>query len=431
MAILDPQVETVARESIEQIQLERLQATLNRVYRHVRYYRQALDQAGVMPEDIGALADLQRLPLTGRDDLLNHQPYDLFAVPLRDVVRLHPAAGAGGPVVVGYTQNDIGIWTRMAARALVSAGVGRDDVIHLSLDYATNAAALGTQSGAEVLGASIIPCSGLALDRQVELMRHYRVTVLVATPTQALQLGKIIDAVGPGAFSLKTALIVGEVWSGELREQIQSLLSADAFASYGLSEMAIPGMATECCEHNGLHISEDNVLAEIIDPATGENLPMGERGELVLTTLTREAAPMIRYRTGDLTALRAESCACGRTTLRMEPAHARADDVVILNGTRLAPSQIEEVFDRLIPGAPFQIVIRARDGQDELEIVAGVDTSRFEDKIRSLQTLGKQLEAEVYEHLGLRAFVRLAEAAYLHGVPRLQDCRAAASGKEG
>jgi phenylacetate-CoA ligase len=409
MAILDPRTETANRENIRQTQLERLQATLNRAYRHVALYREKLDNAGILPESVRSLEDLSRLPCTTREDLLGHQPFGLFAVPLRDVVRLHPAMGAGGPIVVGYTHNDIAIWTRMAARALSSAGVTKEDVIQISLDYAQGAAGMGAQSGAEHLGASVIPASGLAPRRQAQILSNYRVTVLIATPSQALHLGQFLRDVDRPSLSLRRVLIVGQVWSPQLREEIELLLAVEAFASYGLSEMAVPGLATECDHRKGLHLAEDNVLAETLDPATGRPVAPGQPGELVLTTLTREAVPMIRYRTGDITVLHESPCACGRTMLRMEPTHARADDTVIVNGTRVAPHQVEDVVEDVLPGAACTLSVSNQEGMEELEIRIAIDPSRFADEMRHMEMLRHHIKAHILEHLGLRATVRFVE----------------------
>jgi phenylacetate-CoA ligase len=423
MSIFEPKKETASREEIRQIQLERLQATLTRTYRHVPYYRDLFDSVSLLPEDISNRRDLTRLPCTSRADLLVHQPYGLFAVTLHEVLRLHPAAGAGGPVVVGYTRNDIAYWSEMSARALSAAGVNKEDVIQLSLDYSQSASAIGAQSGAEVLGSSVLPCSDLAPERQAEIMRNFRATVLVATPSQAIQLGHVLRNMGPGTMTLRIAFIVGEVWSDSLRKEIEEALQVRAFGSYGLSEMAVPGLASECEEHNGLHIAEDHVLAEIIDPLTGESLPYGEYGELVLTTLTREAVPLLRYRTGDLTTLHESECACGRTLARMEPAHARADDVVIVGGVRLSPAQIKEVIHAIAPELPFSAEVNARDGQDRLDIMIGIGKKYFRDETRWMEQLRWRLEAAINKHLGIRAVVYLVEPDYIKEKPLLSDNR--------
>lgn len=413
MAIYEARNEAAGREALSQKQLERLQAVLNRTYRHVPYYREAFDRAGVAPEDVRSLDDLARLPLTGREDLLAHQPYGMLAVPLHDVLRLHPAAGAGGPIVVGYTANDLAIWRDMAARALTSAGVAKDDVVQISLDYALDPAASGAQAGAEALGASVIPCSRLSPERQAQVLRNYRATVLVATPSQALQIARVIVGADPAELSLRAALVVGEVWSAELRQEIELSLRVAAFASYGMSEMAVPGLATECEHHLGLHISEDHVLAEVVDPATGEPAAPGTQGELVLTTLTREAAPMIRYRTGDLTVLDPAPCPCGRTLVRMAPTHARADDVLIVDGMRVTPGQVRELVREVATDAPCLILTETENDREQLVVRVGIAPARFEDEIKHLEALRRGVQDRLFEQLGLYASVRLAEAAHV------------------
>lgn len=409
MAMMDARIEAASREDIRQTQLERLQATLNRAYRHVALYREKFDEANLLPEDIHSIDDLARVPFTSRMDLLEHQPYGLFAVALRDIVRLHPSAGAGGPIVVGYTQNDISVWTRMAARALVSAGVTSDDVLQISLDYALNAAGMGAQSGAEFLGASVIPSCGLAPQRQAEVMLQYRATVLVATPSQALHLGRYMRDTQRPELSLRCAFIVGQVWSEELRQEIEALLGVQAFGSYGLSEMAVPGLATSCERHCGLHVSEDNVLVELVDPESGVPLAEGETGELVLTTLTREGTPMIRYRTGGLARLHREPCACGRSLIRMEPARQRTDDMVVVGGTRVAPRQVEEVVHHVLADVACTLNVLEEGDEEVLEVRIPIDFSQFEDETKHLETLREHVKAHIFEHLGLRAVVRLVE----------------------
>lgn len=409
MSIHHPKIETADRDYLRQIQIERLQATANRAYRHVPYYRDLFDQAGFLPEDIHSLEDLARLPLTRREDLVAHQPYGLFAVPLHDVLRLQPAAGAGGPIVVGYTRNDIANWTQMAERAFVCAGISSTDVIQISLDYALDSAAMGAQSGAEALGASVIPCPGLSPERQAEVMRAYRATVLVATPTQALQLGRVVQNLEATALSLRVALIVGEVWSSELRQEIEDALKVEAFASFGLSEMTAPGLATECSEHQGLHLSEDHVLVETVDPQTGQPVADGELGELVLTTLTREAVPLLRYRTGNLTRLIQEPCPCGRTLLRFALTSERSDDIFLVNGVRVSPHQINEVVHDLVPGADVSMDVIEEEGVEELRISISIGASWTGSEMRDLELTRAHVRLHVFERLGLHARIRLVE----------------------
>ncbi|MFW6286393.1 MAG: phenylacetate--CoA ligase family protein [Candidatus Sumerlaeota bacterium] len=411
MPIQDEKNECMERGALRQFQLERLQATLNRACRHVTFYHDLLDKAGLLPEDTASLEDLSRLPLTSRADLLGHQPYGLFAVPLHDVLRLHPAAGAGGPIVVGYTRNDLTLWSRMAARALSSAGVVSTDVVQITLDYGVDPAAFGAQQGAEMLGASVIASPNLSPERTAEVMRSYRATALVATPAQAMQLGRVMRDESLAESSLRVVLIVGEVWSEDLRSEIEAALGVEAFGSYGVSEMAVPGLATECEHRCGLHLAEDNVLAETIDPETGRPVAPGERGELVLTTLTREAVPLIRYRTGDLTILHDAKCECGRTTMRFEPTHARSDDIVIIGGIRVAPDQIDEIVQDLLPGAAWAMEVQRDDeGMEQLEIRLALGSTWVGNVIRDLEMHRDHVKLHARERLGVEPVVRIVES---------------------
>ncbi len=411
MAIQDEKNECMDRDALRQMQLERLQATLNRTCRHVTYYHDLFEQAGLLPEDIGSLDDLARIPLTSRADLLEHQPYGMFAVPLHDVLRLHPAAGAGGPIVVGYTRNDLTLWSRMAARALHSTGINKSDVVQITLDYGIDPAAFGAHQGAESLGASVIASPNLSPQRTAEVMRSYRATALVATPAQAVQLGRILRDEPPAESSLRRVLIVGEVWSDALRNEIEESMQVEAYGSYGVSEMAVPGLATECEHRCGLHLSEDNVLAEVIDPETGRPVGPGERGELVPTTLTREAVPLIRYRTGDLTVLHEDKCQCGRTTMRFEPTHARSDDIVIVGGIRVSPEQIDEIVQDLLPGSEWAMeTVTTSTGVEQLEIRLALGSTWVGNVIRDLEMHREHVRLHARERLGLEPVVKIVES---------------------
>ena len=329
MAIFDQDAEQMDREELAQMQLERLQATLTRVYKNVTFYKKKFDELGFLPEDCQSLEDLARLPFTTRHDLARAYPYEMFAVPLREVVRIHSSTGSpGNPIVMGYTSRDLRHWAKLAARILTAAGVDRDDVVQVTLSYSLLTSAFGLHYGVELLGASVIPSGPGFTARQVQVMRDYRTTVLVSTPSYALVLADEMEALGvdPKNLHLKLALLAGEPWTEAMRAEIEARLFCAALDHYALSEAMGPGVAGECAAHplGGMHISEDHFLPQVIDPVTGELLPEGELGELVITTLTREATPLVRFRTGDLVRLFYEPCPCGRTLARMSRIEGRS-----------------------------------------------------------------------------------------------------------
>jgi len=339
--------ETLPREEIEQLQLERLQAVLNRVYRNVGFYRRLFDEAGISPEEITSLDDLGRIPFTDRETLRVNQPYGMFALPLREVVRLQTTSGTTGePIVVGYSSNDVEHWTELMARSLYAAGVSKEDVVQIAFDYGLFTGALGFHYGAERIGATVIPCSRLSPEKQVEIMRNYKTTALACTPSFALQIAETVErsGVAPAELSLRVGIFGAEPWPESVREKIEDTLHITAIDCYGLSEVIGPGVSVECERKNGLHIFEDHFIAEVIDPSTGERLPDGQMGELVLTTITKEAFPLIRYRTGDLTSLDRSPCPCGRMTVRMSRVMERTDNMVVVRGVNIFPSQIERIL---------------------------------------------------------------------------------------
>ena len=322
MAIYDREAEQMARGELAQLQLERLQATLTRVYKNVTFYKKRFDAMGFLPEDCLSLEDLRRLPFTTRHDLARAYPYEMFAVPLREVVRIHSSTGSpGNPIVMGYTARDLRHWARLAARVLTAAGVDRDDVVQVTLSYGLLTSAFGLHYGVELLGASVIPTGPGATARQVQIMRDYRTTVLVSTPGYARIIADQLEKSGMDAKNLflKVGLFAGEPWTEAQRRDIESRLFLKALDNYALSEAMGPGVAGECEHRAGMHVNEDHFLAEIIDPASGEVLPEGAMGELVLTTISREATPLVRFRTGDLTRLDYAPCQCGRTMARLSP----------------------------------------------------------------------------------------------------------------
>jgi len=414
MNIWDPTHECMSRDELEQLQLERLQATVNRVYKNVTAYRKKFDAMGIIPEDINSLEDLTKLPFTTKEDLRINYPYGMFAVPLREVVRIHSSSGTTSkPIVVGYTKNDIRNWSNLVARFMTAAGVTRDDLVQITFRYGLFTGAFGVHYGAEAIGASVIPMSTGNTDKQILIMQDYKTTVLVSTPSYALELARRIHLAGidPKTLSLKTGLFGGEPWSEKMRQELETGLSLSATDNYGLSEVIGPGVAGECLCKNGMHIHEDAFIAEIIDPATGSLLPAGREGELVLTTLVKEAFPMIRYRTGDITGLDYNRCDCGRTTARMRRVVRRSDDMLIIRGVNVYPSQIEETIFQVAQGAaPYQIIVERKEAMDSIEVVIEVTDKIFSLELKRQRSFLEMVRKRLASVTGIGVAVKLVEA---------------------
>lgn len=412
--IYDMDYETLPREALEAIQLRRLQATLQRVYATVPFYRKRFDDVGFRPSDLKSLEDLRRVPFTTKQDLRDNYPYGLFAVPMENVVRIHASSGTTGkPTVVGYTARDIETWATLMARSLSAAGATRGDIIHNAYGYGLFTGGLGVHYGAEKLGASVIPISGGNTKRQIMIMKDFGATILTCTPSYALHLAEVAHEMGVNFKDLKfkAGLFGAEPWSEKMREEIERKLHLSALDIYGLSEVIGPGVAVECLEAKaGLHIFEDHFIAEIIDPNTGEVLPPGSRGELVFTSITKEAFPVIRYRTRDITSLNPEPCVCGRTFLRMNRVSGRSDDMLIIRGVNVFPSQIESVLMEIQGVEPhYQLIVDREDNLDRLTVLVEVGESAFSDKVKTLQDLEKIITKNIKEYLGVSAKVKLVE----------------------
>jgi phenylacetate-CoA ligase len=369
----EEEIETLPRVGLESIQLRRLQHLVARVYRTVAPYRRKMEEAGVRPEDIKTLADLRKLPFTVKNDLRDNYPFGLFTVPMEEIVRVHASSGTTGKsTVVGYTQKDIETWAGVMARALTCAGAHRGDMVHNAYGYGLFTGGLGAHYGAERLGATVIPVSGGNTKRQITIMQDFGSTVLLSTPSYALNLAEAMDALGvdPASLSLRVGIFGAEPWSENMREEVERKLNLKAVDIYGLSEVMGPGVAMECLRtERGMHIFEDHFLPEIIDPDTGEVLPEGEKGELVFTTLTKEAFPIIRYRTKDISRLIYEPCACGRTLVRMEKVTGRTDDMLIIRGVNVFPSQVEHVLMSIEGVEPhYQIVVEREGNLDTMTV---------------------------------------------------------------
>ncbi len=345
-------------------QLERLQTTVNRAYRKVDFYRKTFDQLGLKPDVISELSDISKLPFTNKSDLRENYPYGMFAVPLRDIVRIHSSSGTTGkPTVVGYTRNDLENWNNLVARVMTAGGVSKDDIVHVSFTYGLFTGGFGLHYGAETLGASVIPVSSGNTQRQINIMQDYKSTTLVCTPSYALHIAETMEKMGinRNELSLKYALLGSEPWGDKIRMEIQDRLGVIATDNYGLSELMGPGISGECICQDGLHINEDFFYPEIIDPLTLKPLPEGEYGELVLTTLKREAMPLLRYRTRDVTRIYRDECPCGRTLIKMEKPQGRTDDMLIINGVNVFPSQVEEALSKVQGVSPhYMIFVRKK-----------------------------------------------------------------------
>jgi phenylacetate-CoA ligase len=412
--IYNEEFETLPREAIDALQLKRLQQVVGRVYHTVGFYRKAFDNAGVTPDDIRSLDDLKRLPFTCKQDLRDNYPFGLFTVPMSNIVRLHASSGTTGkPTVVGYTQRDIETWATLMARSFVAAGLNKNDIIHNAYGYGLFTGGLGAHYGAEKLGASVIPMSGGSTKKQIMLLQDFGPTAICCTPSYLLFLAEAGKEMGVDMKSLRlrVGILGAEPWSERMREQIERELDITALDIYGLSEIMGPGVAMECIEgRNGLHIYEDNFIVETIDPATGQVLPHGTPGELVFTTITKEAFPLIRYRTKDISRLMPQVCKCGRTFVRMERVSGRSDDMLIIRGVNVFPSQIESVLLDIDGLEPHYRLIVDRDGSlDTLEVQVEVSEKMFSDEIRKLQNMEKRITKDIKDYLGVTAKVKLVE----------------------
>lgn len=413
MLYWDQEKECMPRENLQELQLRRLKETVYRVYAFVPAYRAKMDAAGIKPDDINFLSDIKFLPFTTKQDLRDNYPFGLFALPMSEVVRIHSSSGTTGkPTVVGYSRKDLDTWAELMARAIYSAGGRKRSVIQNAYGYGLFTGGLGMHYGAEKIGASVIPSSGGNSKRQIMLMQDFGTTLLTCTPSYALFLAEIMKEMGidPQELKLEAGVFGAEPWSENMRRELESKLQITAFDIYGLSEIIGPGVAIECDRKKGLHIAEDHFIPEIIDPVTQEILPAGSQGELVLTTITKEALPIIRYRTRDLTILNHEICACGRTHVRMHKVLGRSDDMVIIRGVNVFPSMVESVLLN-IPGVePFYLLVVDRiDNLDILEVQVEVSEEIFSDEVRKLEGLGKHITKELESALGVSVKVRLVE----------------------
>lgn len=413
MEFFQKDIETMPRRAIEALQLERFKAIVNYAYDNVPFYKRKLDAVGVKPSHIRTLKDVRLLPLTTKDDFRDNYPYGLFARPMRDIVRVHASSGTTGkPVVVGYTKNDLDVWSDIVARFIVASGGRSDDIVQNAFGYGLFTGALGLHMGWEKVGATVVPISSGNTERQIMLMQDFGVTALVATPSYGLYIGETMARMGvdPSALKLRLGFFGAEASTKETHEQLAKLLHITTNDNYGLTEVMGPGVAGECALKTGMHIAEDHFLAEIVDPDTFEPLPEGETGELVLTTLTKEGVPVLRYRTKDLTRILKQPCPCGRTMARMEKVVGRTDDMLIIRGVNVFPSQIESVLMEMDEVAnSYEIVVDRIGHMDSLEVLIEITDGKLLLDYGELETLREKIRARLRQVLQLDVKVKLVE----------------------
>ncbi|BAZ99830.1 MULTISPECIES: phenylacetate--CoA ligase [Methanothermobacter] len=415
--IWNPEAECMSQEEKQELQLRRLQNTVKRAYENVPYYNKRLKDAGVFPEDIETLDDIEKLPFTTKNDLREAYPFGMFAVPDEEIVEVHTSSGTTGkPVVSGYTSRDLEIWSEVMARALTMGMATRKDRIQNCYGYGLFTGGLGVHYGGQKIGATVIPISAGNTKRQIEIMQDFGTTVITCTPSYALYLAEVLEKEGVdiGELNLKSGIFGAEMWTEEMRETIEARLGLTALNIYGLTEIIGPGVAMECTEKKGLHIAEDHFYPEIIDPKTGEKLPNGTKGELVLTTLTREGMPVLRFRTKDITALRDGECGCGRTLVRMDRITGRSDDMLKIRGVIVFPSQIERALLKIKGLEPhYQIVVTRPEFLDELEVQVEASPELFSDEVKHVEEAKRMIEKHIHSEIGLRVNVTLVEPGSL------------------
>lgn len=398
---------------MRELQSERLISTVKRIYYNVPFYREKMQKKGIEPGDIKSVDDLSKLPFTYKQDLRDNYPYGMFAVPMNEIIRIHASSGTTGKkTVVGYTRNDIDKWAEVMARTFVSAGASQESIIQVAYGYGLFTGGLGAHYGAERVGASVIPISGGNTMRQLEIMKDFGTTLLACTPSYALYLAEELEAAGikKSDLKLKSGVFGAEPWSENMRKELEQRLGIIAMDIYGLSEVMGPGVASECMCKTGLHVQEDHFIPEIIDPETEDVLPPGSTGELVFSTITKEGLPLLRYRTRDLSSLDYGKCDCGRTTVRMSKVKGRSDDMLIIRGVNVFPSQIETVLLELGETAPHYLLIVDRvDNLDILEVQVEMNQEMFSDEVKRIEDLERKIKKEIENTLGISAKVRLVE----------------------
>lgn len=413
MGYWNPTFECMSRDEMRNVQSERLVDTVKRVYYNVPFYRDKMQKAGLEPGDIKGIEDLPKLPFTHKQDLRDTYPYGMFAVPMREIVRIHASSGTTGhKTVVGYTRRDIDTWAEIMARTLTCAGADNHSFIQIAYGYGLFTGGFGVHYGSERIGASVIPISGGNTKQQIQIMKDFGTTVIACTPSYALYLAETMEEMGidKSELQLKTGVFGAEPWSAKMRNELEQRLGIQAFDIYGLSEVIGPGVAAECSHKSGLHIQEDHFIPEIINPETEEVLPAGEKGELVFSCVTKEGLPLLRYRTHDVSTLNYDTCECGRTMVRMNKVTGRTDDMLIIRGVNVFPSQIESVLLEFGEATPHYLMIVDRvDNLDQLEIRIEMTQAMFSDEVKRLEDLERKMRKEIESILGINAKVKLVE----------------------
>ncbi|MGQ7870438.1 phenylacetate--CoA ligase family protein [Sunxiuqinia sp. sy24] len=411
--IWNEKIECASREEMKSVQSERLVDTVKRIYHNIPSYRKKMQEVGLVPDDIKSIDDLSKLPFTTKQDLRDNYPFGMFTVPMSEIVRVHASSGTTGkPTVVGYTRKDLNTWAEVVTRTLCMAGVHRNDMVQIAYGYGLFTGGLGLHYGCENLGASVIPISGGNTQKQLQLMQDFGTSVIACTPSYALFLAEAMADAGIKTedLNLRVGIFGAEPWTEEMRREIENKLGLKAIDIYGLSEVIGPGVSCECEHQCGMHVNEDHFIPEIIHPETLEPLPAGEVGELVFTTVTKEGIPIIRYRTRDLTRLNYDKCTCGRTLVRMEKCKGRSDDMLIIRGVNVFPSQIESVLLEMSETEPHYLLIVERDGNlDSLKLMVEVQEQFFSDEVKQLEVLRKKITHNIESTLGISVNVKLVE----------------------
>ena len=416
MPIYQPEMECASRDYLHAVQSQRLLKAVKIAYENIPFYRNKFDEMGLQPQDIHSIDDIHKLPFTVKTDLRDHYPFGLFAVPQSELVRIHASSGTTGkPTVVGYTAHDIQVWADGAARAIAAAGGTRDDIIHVAYGYGLFTGGLGLHYGAERLGATALPVSSGNTKRQIQLLQDFGSNILCCTPSYAMFIGETVRNMGidPKTLKVRAGIFGAEPWTEPMRREVERLLDIKAHDIYGLSEIAGPGVAYDCEMQSGMHINEDYFYPEVIDPDTLQPVPDGEYGELVFTCIGKEALPLLRYRTRDICALMRTPCSCGRTTIRMTKPRGRSDDMLIIRGVNVFPSQVEHVLLELGMDPNYQILVNRKNNLDDMEVQVEMGEQMFSDTVKNLEAVEKKMESALQSTLNIHARVRLVEPGSL------------------